>query len=171
MRIGVGWFVAIPVVCAICGNSADVSMVKHELIRYCIWDSYCQNQRRIPQNFPLFGMIWYGWIQSSAVSKRKDVRSRSFPWLVPLSIDYVGNSSIGKAISNPSPSCSSCVWNSCCQNHSRNQSNFLLFSMILCGWIQSSTEHKRQDVWWSSFRSLIPLSIDYVWNVCIDRVI
>ena len=41
------------------------------LCSYCTRYSYCQNHRRITANFPLFGMIWYGWIQSPAVSKDK----------------------------------------------------------------------------------------------------
>ena len=48
---------------------------------------------------------------------------------------------------------------------------FPLFSMIWYRWIQSPAMFKRQDVWWYSFCWSISLSIDYVWNWRIDRVI
>ena len=99
-----------------------------------------------------FGMIWHGWIQSPAVSKRYDIRWPNFGQPIPLSIDYFWNFCIGNSISTPS--CSYCVWNSCCQNHSRNLPNFPLFSMILCGWIQSSAVRKRQDARCAVFAGL-----------------
>ena len=70
-------------------------------------------------------MIWYCRIQSPVVSKRLDVRWCSFRWSIPLSIDYVWESSIDKVISNPS--CSYCIWNRYCQNHRSILPNFLLF--------------------------------------------
>ena len=136
---------------------------------YYIWNSYCEIHRKIPPNFQLLGMIWHGWMKSSAVSKRWDIRWRSFRWSIPLSIDCVWNSCIGMAISTPSSSY--CVFNSSYQNHCRTLPNFPLSSMIWCGWIQSSAAPKRQDVRWWSFLWSFPISIDYVWNAHIDRVI
>ena len=43
--------------------------------------------------------------------------------------------------------------------------------MISHGWIQSPAVSKRQDSRWCRFRWSIPLSIDYVWESAIDRVI
>ena len=78
---------------------------------YCIWNRYCQNNRGILSNFPLFSMIWYGWIQSpAAVPKRQDVGWWCFRWSIPLSIDYVWNSCIAGVISTPS--WPYCIWNS-----------------------------------------------------------
>ena len=48
---------------------------------------------------------------------------------------------------------------------------FQLFSMIWYCRVQSPAVSKQQDVGWCSFRWLIPLSIDYVWESVIDRVI
>ena len=48
---------------------------------------------------------------------------------------------------------------------------FILFSMTWYCRIQSPVVSKQQDVRWCGFRWSIPLSIDYVWNSCIDRVI
>ena len=74
----------------------------------------------------LFSMIWYDRIQSSAVSKQRDVRWCGFRWSIPLSIDNVWYTSIDRAISTPS--CSYCIWNRYCKNHRSNFSNFLLFT-------------------------------------------
>ena len=41
---------------------------------YCVRNSYCQDHRRNLPNSQLLSMIWYGWIQSFAMSKRHDVR-------------------------------------------------------------------------------------------------
>ena len=65
--------------------------------------------------FLLFSMIWYCRIQSPAVSKQRDERRCGFRWSIPLSIDYVWNSVIDRAISTAS--CSYCIWNRYWQNH------------------------------------------------------
>ena len=44
----------------------------------------------------------YGWIQSTAVFKRQNLRWCSFRWSIPLSIDYVWESSIDSVITTPS---------------------------------------------------------------------
>ena len=75
--------------------------------------------------FPIVCMIIYGWIQSTAESKRQDVRWCSFRWSIPLSIDYVWESSMESVISIPS--CSYSIWNRYCQNHCRILPDFLLF--------------------------------------------
>ena len=76
---------------------------------YRIWNSYCQNHRRIMQSLPLFNMISYGWIQSPVVSKRKDVQW-CFRWWIAFFIDYAWNGCIDRAISTPS--WPYCIWNS-----------------------------------------------------------
>ena len=45
---------------------------------------------------------------------------------------------------------------------------FILFSMIWYCRIQSPAVSKERDVRWCVFRKSISLSIDYVWNSCID---
>ena len=131
---------------------------------------YCQNYRRIRPNFTLFSIIWYGWFQSFAVSKRENLLPWwSLRWSIPISIGSVWNASIDWAISTPS--CSSSVWNSYFQNRRRNLPNFQLSSLIWHGWIQSSAVFKRQDVRWCSFRWSIPCSIGYVWNSYINEAI
>ena len=40
----------------------------------CVCNSYCQNHHRNLPNFPWLSMIWYGWIQSYAASRRQDVQ-------------------------------------------------------------------------------------------------
>ena len=135
---------------------------------YCIWNRCCWNRRRFLPNFLFFLKIVYCWIQSPAVSKRQDVGWRSFCWSLPLSIDYVWETDIDIVISTPS--CSYCIWNRYCQNHRRILPNFLFF-IIIYGWTQATAESKRRDVRWYSFRWLIPLSIDNVWESRMDWVI
>ena len=48
---------------------------------------------------------------------------------------------------------------------------FSIVSMIWYDWIQSTAMHKQQDVRWCGFRFSIPISIEYVWSVHIDRAI
>ena len=72
-----------------------------------------------------FCMIWYAWIHSSAMFKQKNVRCCDFRWSIPLSIDYVWNCSIDRAIKTPS--CSYYIWNRYCQNHRSIVLNFRLF--------------------------------------------
>ena len=74
---------------------------------------------------PIVCMIWYGWIQSPAVSNRQDVRWCSFRSSIPLSIDYVWKSCIDRIISTPS--CSYSIWYIYYQNHRRILPNLLLF--------------------------------------------
>ena len=71
-------------------------------------------------------MIWYGWIQSSAMFKQQDARWCGFQWLIPLSFDYVWNSSIDRALSTPS--CLFCIWIRYCQILRSILPNFLLFA-------------------------------------------
>ena len=113
-------------------------------------------------------MIWYGWIQSPAVSKRHDVRWCSFRWSLLLSIVYVRNSVfIGLSrilhahISYETDTAKS----------SQHSAEFPIVCMIWYGWIQSPAVSIRPDVRWCSFRWSISLSIDYVWCVYTDRAI
>ena len=85
--------------CYICGNSAD---------------------------FYILSMIWYCRIQSTAVSKERDVWWCGFRYSIPLSIGYVWSSCIDMDISTTS--CSYCIWNRYCQNHRSILPNFLLFA-------------------------------------------
>ena len=48
--------------------------------------------------FSIVCMIWYAWIQSSAMFKQQDVRWWGFRWSIPPSFDYVLNSFIDRAI-------------------------------------------------------------------------
>ena len=80
--------------------------------------------------FSIVCMIWYGWIQSPAVSKRRDVRWCRFRWSIPLSIGYVWHSFVDRVISTPSWSYFFCIWNRCFQNHRRIQPNILLFVLV-----------------------------------------
>ena len=70
-------------------------------------------------------MIWYCRVQSPAVFKLQDVRWCSFCWSIPLSIDYVWESSMDRVILTPS--CSYCKWNRYCQNYRRILPYFPLF--------------------------------------------
>ena len=85
--------------CIICNDSADFSIVWHDLI--------------------LSNSI-------AAVSKQRDVRWGGFRWSIPLSIVYVWNSYIGRSISTPS--CSYSIWKRYCQNHRSILPIFLLFA-------------------------------------------
>ena len=68
---------------------------------YCIWNRYYQNHRSILPEFPIVCMIWYGWIQSSAMFKQQDVRWHSYRWSISISIDCVWSECINRAISTP----------------------------------------------------------------------
>ena len=76
--------------------------------------------------FILFSMIWYCRIQSTAVSKERDVRLCGLLYSIPLAIDYFWKSCIDMNISTTS--CSYCIWNRYCQNHRSIIPNFLLFA-------------------------------------------
>ena len=130
----------------------------------CKLNNYFQNYSRNLLNFTLLSMIWSGWMQWSAEPKRQVVPWRSFRWSVPLSIDYVWNWNFAKAIWTPA--CSYCAWNSCIQNHSGKLQDFPLFSMIWCGWIQSSAEPKRQVVRWWRFR-MVHSAINWLCLKCV----
>ena len=69
----------------------------------------CVTYATILSIFILFSMIWYCRIQSTAVSKERDIRWCGFRYSIPHSIGYVWNSDIDMDISTPS--CSYCVWN------------------------------------------------------------
>ena len=116
----------------------------------------------ILQIFLFFSMIWYCRVQSPAVYKRQDLRWCSFRWSIPLSIDYVWESSIDWDILTPS--CSNCIWNRYCQNHLRILPYFQLFVGFDTVWIQSPAVSKRHDVRWRSIRWSIPSSTGYVWD-------
>ena len=60
-------------------------------------------------------LIWYSWMQSSAMIKQQDIRWCSCRWSIPLSFDYVWNVCIDTAISTPWYSY--CVWNTYIKNH------------------------------------------------------
>ena len=65
--------------------------------------------------FPIFCMIWYGWIQLSAMFKRHDLRWCGFWWSIQISIDYVWSVYIDRAIETHWYSY--CIWNSYIRNH------------------------------------------------------
>ena len=115
----------------------------------------------------IVSMISYSRIQSPAGSKQKDARLCGFRWSLPLSIDYVWNASIDRVISTPS--CSYCIWNRYRQHHRSNLSNsYCLHNLIRL----NSIAWRVQTTRCSMMRfSLIPLTIDYVWNSSIDRAI
>ena len=52
----------------------------------------------------------------------------------------------------------------------QHSAEFPIVCMIWYGWIHSSAMFKQQDVRWCGFRWSIPISIDYVWNVYVDRL-
>ena len=56
----------------------------------------CVSYAAILQIFLLFSMIWYCRFKLPAVSKQRDVRWCGFRLSIPLSIEYVSNSSIGR---------------------------------------------------------------------------
>ena len=114
-------------------------------------------------------MTWYCRIQSTAVSKDRDVRWCGFRHSIPLSIDYIWKSCID--MDNSTPSCSYCIWNRYCQKSSQHFSEFPIVCLIWYAWIKSSAMFKQQDIRWYGFRYSIPLSNDYVWNSCIDMAI
>ena len=87
---------------------------------------HCVTYAAILPIFILFSMIWYCRIQSTAVSKERDVRWCAFRCSMPLALDYVRNSCIDMDISTPS--CSYCIWNGYCQNHRSIFPNFVLFA-------------------------------------------
>ena len=66
-------------------------------------------------------MIWYAWIQSPAMFKQHEERWCDFRWSISLSIGYVWNWSIHRAISTHSYSYS--VYENC-QNHRSVLQNF-----------------------------------------------
>ena len=86
----------------------------------------CVPYEAILQIVLLHRMIWYSRIQSPALSKQQDARWCGFRWSIPLSIDYVWNSSIDMAISTPS--CAYCIWKRYWKNHRSILPNFLLFA-------------------------------------------
>ena len=51
--------------------------------------------------FSIVCMIWYGWIQSSAMFQQQDARWYSFHWSIPISIDYDWCVCIYMAFSTP----------------------------------------------------------------------
>ena len=92
---------------------------------YCIWNRYCQNHRRIlPKLLSLYDLIQLNSIACRVQTARCTMMQ--FRWSIPLSIDYVWNLGIDRAISTPS--CSYCVWNRYGQNHRSILPNFLLFA-------------------------------------------
>ena len=97
--VGNWWFAALRAMCTICWNSADFSIVWHDsILSYSI---ACRAQQR--------DVLWCG-----------------FRWPIPLSIEYVWNSSIDRSISTLS--CSYCIWNRYCQNHRSILLNFLMIA-------------------------------------------
>ena len=81
------------------------------------------------RQFCRFSIVWHDLILSNSiacVSKQRDVRWYGFRWSIPLSIDYVWNSSIDRSMFTPS--CLYYIWNRYCQNHHSFLPNFLLFA-------------------------------------------
>ena len=73
----------------------------------------CAPYTEIQQIFLLFSMIWYCRVHSPAVYKRQDVRWCNCRWSIPLSIDYVLESSMDGVISTTS--CSYCTSHRYCK--------------------------------------------------------
>ena len=91
-----------------------------------------------------------------------------FCWSIPLSIDYVWNSSIDRL---------SRLVHAHMAYEIYTAKIIAAFCRIfyclhdLIRWIQSSAMCKQQDVRCCCFRWSIPISIDYVWSVYIDSAI
>ena len=113
-------------------------------------------------------MIWYAWIQTSAMLKQQDGRCCGFSRSIPLSIDYVWNSSIDWAISTSSCSiayeidtakiAAALLWIFYCLN-----------DLIRLNSIVSHVQTTKCMM--IGFRCSIPLSIECVWNSSMDRAI
>ena len=75
-------------------------------------------------------LAWFVTVEfiSPAVSKQQDVRWCGFRWSIMISINYVWNSNIDRAISTLS--FSYCIWNRFCQNNHSILPNFILFASI-----------------------------------------
>ena len=71
-------------------------------------------------------LAWFDTVESPAVSKQQYVRWCAFRWEIPLSIYYVWNWCIDRAISTTS--CSYCIWNRYHQNHRCTLQNFQFFA-------------------------------------------
>ena len=128
----------------------------------------CLPYAAILQIFLLFSMTWYCRIQLPGVSKQPNIRWCGFWWSIPLSVDYVWFSSIDRLsgllhahiayeIGTAKIVAALCRISIVC--------------MIWYRWIQFSAMFKRHDERWCGFRWSIPISIDYVWSVYIDRAI
>ena len=120
------------------------------------------------QIFLLISKIWYFRIQSLAVSKQRDVRWCCFRWSIPLSIDYVRNSCIDMAISTPHAHIAYKIYTD------KIILAFFRISYCLHDLIRlNSIVCYVQTTWCTMmwFRWSIPISIDYVWSVHIDRAI
>ena len=115
-------------------------------------------------------LAWFVTTNSThAVTKQQDVRWCHFRWSIPLSIDYVLNSIIDRAISTHS--CSCCMWNRWCQNHCSILPNFQLFAWF------NTVEFNRLPYGKSKmyddvvFDDGLRYQLTYVWSVYIDRAI
>ena len=118
-----------------------------------------------------YSLAWFDTVefQLPAYSKQRDVRRCGFCWSIQLSIDYVWNSSINRAISTRS--CSYCVWNRSCQNLRSIFANFqliawfdtLAFNRLPC----SNNKMFHDAVYTDRFRYQLTM----FWSVYIDRVI
>ena len=126
-----------------------------------------QKSSQHSSEFRIVSMIWYAWIQSSAMIKQQDVRWCVFRRSLPLSIEHIWNSGIDSAISTSS--CSYCIWNRHCQNHRSIHPYFVLFAWfdtlefirLLC------PNNKMYD--YVVFDDRFRYQLTYVWSVYIDR--
>ena len=100
-----------------------LSRILHDHIAYEI---YTAKSSPHSSEFRIVCLIWYVLIQSSAMIKQEDVLWCRFRWSIPLSTDYVRNSSTVWAILKHS--CSYCIWNWYLKIHRSILPNFLLFA-------------------------------------------
>ena len=137
---------ALRAMCSMCGNSADFSIVLHDFI--------------------LSNSIWYCRIQLPAVSKQRDVRWCSFRWSIPLSIEYVWNSSIDRlsrllhahiAYEIDTAKVVAAFW----------RIYYFLHDLIRLKSIVSHVQTTRSTMMW--FSMIDSISIDYVRSVYIDK--
>ena len=128
----------------------------------------CVSHASIVQIFLLFSMIWYRRIQSPAVSIRQDVRWCNFHWWIKLSIGYVWNYCIHRAsrffhahIAYETDTAK--IIAACCRI------SYSLHDLVRLNSIVAM--FKPHDVRWCGLRCSIPILIDYVWSVYVDKAI
>ena len=140
-------------------------IVVHTLL---VLDGSLHYVESIPYDAVLQIFILLAWFDTVEFN-RQDVLWCWFCWSIPLSIVFVWNSIIDKAISTPS--CSHCIWNRCWQNHSRILPNF-----VLLAWLDTlefnrlpCSNNKKYDH--AVFNDRFRYQLIYIWSVYIDRAL